>query len=100
MKALVMLGPGMDIDRNLLANALKEEVTKNTYPKAEGIAIFDCGKEPDWSWSDYVFVVGKCELGRHHFDLQIGTTEDPTARIIETLSVLEESAPEEEETSK
>jgi len=97
MRSLVILGPGMSIDTELIANALKDEVKINSYPKAEGLAVFDCGKEPDWAWPDNVIVVGQCELGRHHFDLQIAKTEDATSRIIETLSVLEESEVPEEE---
>jgi len=91
MKALVILGPGTGIESALIANALKVEVVQNRYPSEEGIAVFDCGREPNYEWPDYTIVVGQCEIGRHHFDLQIPKTEDATSRIIETLSILEDS---------
>jgi len=91
-----MLGPGEDLGLDLIRQALKDEVVKNQYPKDQGIAVFDCGKEPDWSWPDYTIVVGKCEIGRHHFDLQIGPGQDATSELIATISTLEDSmAPEE-----
>jgi len=96
MRTLVILGPGSEIADQTIKDALKEDITHNSYPKGEGIAVFDCGKEPDWSWADSTIVVGKCELGRHHADLVIGETDDATSRIIETLSVLAESNPAEQ----
>jgi len=92
----VILGPGSEINDETIKAALKEEIKHNSYPREEGIAVFDCGKEPDWSWADNTIVVGLCELGRHHADLTIGKTEDATSQIISTLSILAESNPDEE----
>jgi hypothetical protein len=91
LRALVILGPATDIEDGLLTSALKVEITRNRYPKEEGVAIFNCGKEPNYEWPDYIIVVGQCEMGRHHFDLQIGKTEDATSKIIETLDILSDS---------
>jgi len=91
VRALVIVGPGSMVESQLLSTALKVEVKANSYPAEEGVAIFDCGKEPNYDWPDYTIVVGQCETGRHHFDLQIPKGEDATSKIIQTLSVLEDS---------
>lgn len=95
MRALLLVGPGVALNLDLLRQGLKEDVTKNSYPKEEGIAVFDCGREPDWAWAEYTIVAGECEIGRHHFDLKIGKAEDIASQVIDTLSVLEDSTVDE-----
>jgi len=101
VRSLIIVGPGMKphVNVDLIRESLHEDIAINSYPKDEGIAIFDCGKEPDYAWPDNTIVVGQCELGRHHADLEINETEDASSRIIETLSVLQESSPPSEETN-
>jgi hypothetical protein len=100
MRALIILGPESDIEDALITNALKVEVTRNRYPTDEGIAVFNCGKEPNYDWPDYTIVVGQCEIGRHHFDLQIGKSEDASSKIIQTLDILGDSEVAEESQSE
>lgn len=70
---------------------LEEPGYVNQIPAGEGIAYFDCGKEPDWSWAEYTIVVGDCNIGRHHADLTLSGGEEATSDIVETLLTIAES---------
>lgn len=64
MKMLVIRDVSVAIDAEVIRHNIKDEVTVNTFPKMDGIAIIDCGKDQslDWSWPDYTIKVGTCEL--------------------------------------
>lgn len=91
MQVLVILGSNAAVDKTTVANTIGEELYTNTIPKGDGIAFFDCGKEPDWSWPEYVVVVGQCNVGRHHVDLSLPSDEETTSDIVEALLTISES---------
>jgi hypothetical protein len=55
-----------------ISRTLPVEVTVNSLPPGDGIALFEEGKaEPDWTWPDYVITVGNVEIGRNHRDAHL-----------------------------
>lgn len=90
-KVLVVKDLSVPIDAELLRNNIHEEITLNSMPKGEGIAIFDADKEPDWSWPDTVIKVGTVETGRHHVDITIGKNEDVEGAILDYMQTISDS---------
>jgi hypothetical protein len=91
MKVLVILAPDANLDKDTVNQMLNEEGYINTTPSGDGIAYYDCGKEPDWSWPDYTVVIGDCNIGRHHVDLSLPSDEEATSDLVDTLQTISES---------
>jgi len=91
VRALIIVGPGVTLDPSFLSFGLKEEVSVNSYPKGEGLAILDANREPDWAWPTYTIVVGDVNIGKHHADLKIPKGSDAATTIVDTLSILQDA---------
>jgi len=96
-RILVIRQADIPIDIQLLRSQLNLDVSVNNYPTAEGIALLDCGREPEWSWPSYVIKVGTCDVGRHHVDTTIGEGEDATGQLLDLIGNLREATAEETE---
>lgn len=91
MRVLIIMGPGVTIDPAFLTFGLKEQVTMNSYPKGEGIALFDANREPKWDWPTYTIVVGDVNIGKHHADMRIPKGQDASTQIVDQLSILQDA---------
>lgn len=63
MRTLVILEQGLSINHTELADKLHVDVTLNSYPMGDGVAIFTCGQSlGDGKWDpDTIIKVGTCE---------------------------------------
>lgn len=72
------------------------EITLNSLPKEDGIAIFECASKglPD-NWQDQSILFGSCQLGRLTVDYRF-PTDGATDRVLDVWTATE--SPEEEGT--
>jgi hypothetical protein len=95
MRVLIVHQRGLPVDLPQVDNLL---VVKNTTPPDDGIAIFEMGKEPDWSWPEFVITVGEVDIGRHERDMHVEAAGDINAQIRQLLdSILVEYVEEQPE---
>jgi hypothetical protein len=100
MRILILVGAdAKDEFRSIapLEHQLQLHVYKNSIPppsidEGEGIAIYDCGQEPNYDWADYKYKVGTCETGRHEFGLTIARSANAMQKIIDTAMALDASS--------
>jgi hypothetical protein len=95
VRVLIIREIGIKLNNELIARALKEQVVNNSYPEPGGIAVFECGKEPNWSWPDTTIVVGQCDIQRNRADMTISANENIESELIDQISLMEDSDNEE-----
>jgi len=96
-RILVVRQSDLPLDIELLRTQLNLDVSVNSYPQGEGIALIDCGREVDWSWPSYVIQFGVCDVGRHNVDVTIPEGGDGTGTIIDIIGNMREATAEESE---
>lgn len=95
MRVLIIHQRGVPVDLPWLESMM---VTKNTTPPGEGVAIYEMGREPDWSWPEYTITVGEVDIGRHEKDAHIEIAGDINAQIRQIIdSITAEFVDDEEE---
>lgn len=72
-------------------------VTKNSMPPDDGIAVYEMGKEPDWSWPEYTVTVGTVNIGRNARDAHIDAVGDYNSQIRRIIDSLAEQVIEDDE---
>jgi hypothetical protein len=91
VRVLIVVTREIKLEPNDLSMYLNADIRKNTNPD-QGIAIYEAGKEIDWSWPDITIKVGEVDTGRHNIDLTIAKSEDVVGAIVEYLMALEEGS--------
>lgn len=67
------------------------EILKNSLPKGDGIALFECGDLSNvMSWPDYTVKIGDCQTGRYNFDNEYPIIDNPAATIVDIWATLSE----------
>lgn len=63
MKTLVIMEQGLSFSHTSLSEKLHVDVSLNSFPNGDGVAIFECGQTLDTTkWEpDYIIKVGACE---------------------------------------
>jgi hypothetical protein len=95
VRILIIREIGVKLDNELISRALKEKVVNNSYPEPGGIAVFECGTEPNWKWPDTTIVVGQCDIQRNRADMSISANENIESELIDAISLMEDSDNEE-----